>query len=404
MAPVRHDGSSLDIEFQDIYNNKQRDLHLIEVNQTGKQSSTHKSYDLYWGVYRDRKVVIKTPKSNIGGDTLERRREELRSELNVMRLLSHPNIIELVAFDDNTIVMERFKYSAVDLRSFGEVAKVAFDTLLALKHMYTLPSGCMRHGNVMAKNIFIHRDSAGTMIRAVLGGMGNVVSCSNERSTYRNGYTPSPTSSDKYDDIISLAITLLNSIWNSVSSDSGIYITYGNTAQILAHMVLKNINPNMVAVLQTMIDVGEPTNPNRTRWIPFIDEIMSTWSDILINHGSGKISSIEPIPGYLNDEYKPGAGRVETRELTGKRNMSRKKRKINMSGVTKVPIPGKNQLNRNYRGIITNGFDTVQVQPSFDDNPGSGSGGQFGISSQDEEDMDMAFLDPRNPDEFTWNG
>ena len=348
----RPTGQTLSMIFEPMYANEddlEHDVHQIDMDQTGYKGHANKRYRVHWGNYKGRDVVVKIPR---GGSVLqiEQNTPFLKREIDAMKNLTHPNLLPLVAYDDTTLVAERFGYSATIIKDYSEMATIALGCISALEYMHTREP-CLRHGNVVAKRIFLEKNKHDVITRVVLGGLNKVTVCTDNRPTASLGYTSDIKTASKGDDIVSLSITLMNAYFNTiVSDDVGVYITYDNYDTISRLM-----DPFVVDVLHRMTKEANTIPVNK--WTGFLEELKTKWSNVMnIYMGLTEVSAVDPD---ILKGYGPRVSRTNMRwdlkasisKREGIKNFNRSVGKVDPNDFLEKHPP-----NRSYSGIITVGF------------------------------------------------
>lgn len=379
-------GMTLGEIFEPMYANEdnlEHDLHKIDA-MSGETRHERKKHHIHWGIYKDQNVVVKIPKGHTGAQ-LDNNKIHIHREINTMKSLVNPNLLRLIAFDDTTLVAERFKYSATVINNYLELATIARGCMAALEYMHTL-TPCIRHGNVHAKHIFLEKDDSGKINRVVLGGLTRVKDCTNTEFTGDIGYTPTTTSSTKVDDVMSLGITLINAYFNTRAPDDvGVYITHTNSNQIL-----QLVDPSVRQVLNYMIHAHMvPSN----KWEEFLKDIQGDWSNIIDMLPKLKeVSSISPsiLNNYGTDVLHKGV-KMDPRSSKsrggGIRKFSMHTDIDNGSGISKTNPP-----NRSYYGIITLGFQNRNEQEDISDDMSVVSFNEQGDTPDNASDISLSLF------------
>lgn len=379
-------GQSLSMIFEPMYSNDdgfEHDLHQIDTVQTGYRGHFNKRYRIHWGEYKGVDVVVKIPRDG-SALQIEENRPFLQREIDAMKSLIHPNLLRLVAYDDTTLVAERFGYSATIINDYLEMATIAHGCITALEYIHTREP-CLKHGNVVAKRIFLEKNKDDVITRVVLGGLSKVTVCTDNTPTASLGYTSDIKTSRKSDDIVSLSVTLMNAYFNTiVPKDVGVYITYDNYDTISRLMDYK-----VVDVLHRMIkDAGTiPANG----WTGFLNELKSKWSNIM--NSANDLTNVSSVNPSILKDYGP---RVASKNMRRGLKASRSRKEgiknfnISMGRGDLDDVHEKHPPNHSYSGIITVGFMYNHIDN--DDNVSemnlSDLGGGDGLDSRDLNDHD----------------
>ena len=221
--------------------------------------------------------------------------EEIRKEIEILKEMKHPNIIRLVAYDSDVMILDRYDYTGEKMDGFRDMASIAIGCLRALKYMHTNdPMECRRHGDVRSSKIYFNRNPQTNLIDwVVLGDLGKSKTCDDNTFTGMNGYVPS-ISADKYDDVVSLAMTLLITYFRKI--DSKLIITYGNTQNLTSLL-----DERVRSILERMIGIGDQTKPI-SGWEDFLETLIIDWERLNLQ---GDIPEVTSIPESVAHQYRP---------------------------------------------------------------------------------------------------
>ena len=101
---------------------------------------------------------------------------EMEKEIELLGNLRHPNIVSIIASDQEFIVMELYHGDASNIKSYLEMSIVARDCMGGL--MYMQANGdCIMHGDIKPQNILVKKGHNGRIIKAALGDVGLSRSC-----------------------------------------------------------------------------------------------------------------------------------------------------------------------------------------------------------------------------------
>ena len=140
------------------------------------------------------------------------KRDALEKEVINLSLLTHPNIVSMLGFNNELIVMSLADGNAENINSIGELSIVGRDCMRGLMYMH-MHGNCMMHADLKPENILVYKDRDGVIYRAVLGDLGLSRACNiNSGFLGTPGYMPDddiPHSG--FDDIFALGVSLLDS-------------------------------------------------------------------------------------------------------------------------------------------------------------------------------------------------
>ena len=203
----------------------------------------------------------------------------IKTVAELMEKMDHPNVLPLVAYHKELMVVEGgFTDTAENIHSLMEMATIAKKCLEALSYMHNgfthdgTQYPCTRHGDVRSSNILLVRDAETIITRVVLGGLYKSRECENIEPTGRHGFISLHNTSTKADDVISLAITLLNSYFRRLHPN--IIIVNGQTLPY-TNALDQRAGDIVVKMLSA--------NSHYLTWSQFMDDIIADWV-AFINH------------------------------------------------------------------------------------------------------------------------
>jgi len=139
---------------------------------------------------------------------------ELVKEIGILKDLSHPNIVCMIAYNSQYIIMDMYKGNAKRIKTISEVAVVGRDCMRGIAYMH-LHGKCVVHGDIKPDNILVNMDSSGVIVKAALGDVGLAGTCAKymRKKSFSGtpGYMPMPNPVvDSTHDIYALAVSLLD--------------------------------------------------------------------------------------------------------------------------------------------------------------------------------------------------
>lgn len=162
---------------------------------------------VYSGTYSGTPVVIKHLKDSL-------HQEAFWKEAEFLEIMSHSNIVSILAFDRTRIVLEQYSSDARKIDGNEELILVARDCMRGLAYMHN-HNGCTRHGDVKPANILLRFDRDGVVVKAALGDMGLARACYKKEMVGTKGYMPLIRGSgDQMHDVFALGVSLLNATFD----------------------------------------------------------------------------------------------------------------------------------------------------------------------------------------------
>jgi len=163
--------------------------------------------------------------------TMKLQDESLLTEVSNLISLHHPNIISIIAYDDNRIIMPLFDDNATKIGSVDELLIVARDVMRGLVYMQAHVK-CFMHGDLKPDNILVTRGFDGKIIKAIIGDIGISRKCSIDTERYEEftgtaGFMPIGPATP-YSDLHALAISLMDGFLpGSVYGNTEYYLISG---------------------------------------------------------------------------------------------------------------------------------------------------------------------------------
>jgi hypothetical protein len=222
--------------------------------------------------------------------------ENMNRETTIILGMNHPNLVRLLAYGRETMIIERLPHLVSDgIESIQDMVSIAIGCMRALKYMHLKSSsGCMRHGDVRGPKITYSRDdSDGTISRVVLGDLTTARPCEITEFTGRLGFVPMPSDGEeltgnRYHDVVSLAMTLVISYFGRHFVRP--VITYENVGDLIALLP-----PAVKTQLVEMTGVGRPgVNYSDAEWSTFMDGVITGW--VNIKPHAGDLPEVHEIP------------------------------------------------------------------------------------------------------------
>ena len=228
---------------------------------------------------------------------------ELVKEIGILKGLSHPNIVCMIAYDSQYIVMDMYKGNAKKIKTLSEVAVVGRDCMRGIAYMH-LHGKCVVHGDIKPDNILVNTDSSGTIIKAALGDVGLAATCSKymqkRQFSGTPGYMPMPNPVvDSTHDIYALAVSLLDAFLADkqgyVHARNDEYNLEDNTMTALAQFPDQAYQRVLDAMLMSYANGALKNNAQKKE--DFIRHIIVEWENLV----SGSNVSAPKITSYATD-------------------------------------------------------------------------------------------------------
>ena len=161
------------------------------------------------GVYIGTPVAIKS----LHADDDSSKKSFLK-EVRTLKGLVHPNIVSIIAYDTDRIVLELYDSSLRSISNKEEMSLVARDCMRAIYFMHNHNNSCIRHRDIKPDNILVKYDRDGRIYKAALGDFGLATTCHSKNKGGTRGFMPQIlNSSDRMHDIVALAISILDAIF-----------------------------------------------------------------------------------------------------------------------------------------------------------------------------------------------
>ena len=208
----------------------------------------------------------------------------LLEEIGILMEFRHPNIVCMIAYNSQYIVMDMFKGNAAKIKSVSEVAVVGRDCMRGIAYLH-LHSNCVVHGDIKPDNILVNTDINGNITKAALGDVGLARSCAKymqkKHFSGTPGYMPMPNPVvDSTHDIYALAVSLLDAFFHEdVHARNDEYGLEDNTMAAVTQIP----HPLCQKVISEMLmsyDNGAVKNNAKKRG-DFIRQIIVQWESIV---------------------------------------------------------------------------------------------------------------------------
>lgn len=161
-----------------------------------------------------KKIIIKGDTTRYGVYTLE---QKLAREIETLSSMRHPNIVCMIAYTNDLIVMELYDGPLSKISSMKEFSFVARECTRALSFMQH-HDVCMFHGDIKPDNILVNRDNNGEITRVALGDLGISRECSPDTGFVGTpGYMPHPDQGmiNNLADLFALGVSLMDSYFST---------------------------------------------------------------------------------------------------------------------------------------------------------------------------------------------
>lgn len=232
--------------------------------------------------------------------------QALQKEVENLALLTHPNIISMIAFNNEFIVMAAADGNAGRINSMKELAIVGRDCMRALSYMQT-HGNCMMHADLKPDNILVYKNN-GIITRAVLGDVGLAGGCNMGQGFVGTpGYMPDddiPISG--FDDIFALAVSLLDAAFHETivhttfrQRDGMNSISEDNTQQYVQKMA--NENPKFAKIISFMLQARVTRASRELDITQFMSSLIKGF-ETLVDESSKTVS--ERIPSFVNSGFE----------------------------------------------------------------------------------------------------
>ncbi len=229
---------------------------------------------------------------------------DLELEVYNLSVLTHPNIVTMLGFNRELIVMELADGTAKKIPSYLELSIVGRDCMKALSYMH-MHGNCIMHADIKPENVLVFKNKKGRIDRAVLGDIGLARACNSSGHFLGTpGYMPQDDIAvSGFDDIFALAVTLLDS--NHSFHHDKVHTTYTgkyeNDNTIESAEMLGTMQPELGEILKYMLMARKSTE---YRSIPLKEFMLS-----LINAFENLVDKYSPSPSNfrkLVQKIKPG--------------------------------------------------------------------------------------------------
>lgn len=238
-------------------------------------------------------------------------------EVEVLKRLTHPNIVSIITYDSKRIVLELYDSSLRNIKNKEEMCLVARDCMRAISFMHSHENFCMRHRDIKPDNILIKYDKSGAIHRAALGDFGLATTCASKNVGGTRGFMPLiKQSSDRMHDIFALAVSILDAIFKeSVHGAKGRYETIkdypppGNSPQSRNNTMYyaNQLLPQYQVVMSKMLVLVYMPGDTEEEKTEIVKKILEEWEFLYKSlHLSDKITR-SPMKRLFN-RFKKGSG------------------------------------------------------------------------------------------------
>ena len=235
--------------------------------------------------YHGTPVAVKKIKAREGMGMSERYNLQLalEREMGLLTRLRHPNIVNIIASTENSIVMELFDGSLGKIESLGDMAFVARECTRALAYMQGHDE-CTFHGDIKPDNILVNRSQDGAIARVVLGDVGISRECSvGNEFLGTPGFMPHPLNGEinSLTDLFGLGVSLLRSYFGE-----NVHAAYPPDLADNTLDFVSRLPPDFGEILAKMISAYKNKDLSTSRGVRvlFIKSIISEWDIVLAGY------------------------------------------------------------------------------------------------------------------------
>lgn len=140
---------------------------------------------------------------------------DLLKEITMLINLRHPNIVDMIAFSDNYIVMSMFdgNSSYKEDLTLLELYILGRDCMQAISYL-NMHSDCILHADIKPENILVKRSRDNRIYKAVLGDVGLSKVCKGKGFSGTPGFMPLDNfPQTSLNDVYALGVSLLDSFF-----------------------------------------------------------------------------------------------------------------------------------------------------------------------------------------------
>lgn len=251
--------------------------------------------------------------------------EELKREQEFLLTLRHPNIINIIAYDNTRIVMELAEGNASNHFFPSDIYLIGRDCMRALTFMH-FHDECIMHGDIKPENIVFYgtynEDGKRQVQRALLADVGLARSCNHGKTGFfgTRGFMPllkRGESPNSLHDIFALAVSLMSMFnlrdlsGNFVYGIGNVYDTYydrkkadfvqGNLSEVLDFMTHVNIEgTNIFRIMLKAKDSGLTLNIDKLM-ISLVNSFDKLIGNEFIIDTSDSESESESESGFISE-------------------------------------------------------------------------------------------------------